>query len=105
MIIQIKLADTGYIDCLVEILQNSDLGKAYFSDYEREKNNSMRSLDFWFAQMRAKAPECRCGVPTVNAYNNIVIICHWRGKGKNETLHCNSSMQSLRRLHGETAFG
>lgn len=38
MIIQIKLADTGYIDCLVEILQNSDLGKAYFSDYEKAAN-------------------------------------------------------------------
>lgn len=38
MIIQIKFADMGYIDCLVEILQNSDLGKAYFSDYEKAAN-------------------------------------------------------------------
>ena len=38
MIIQIKFADMGYIDCLVEILQNSDLGKAYFSDYEKATN-------------------------------------------------------------------
>ena len=38
MIIQIKLADTEYIDYLVEILQDSDLGKAYFSDYEKAAN-------------------------------------------------------------------
>lgn len=33
----IQLADTKYIDSCVEILQNSDLGKAYFSDYEKAK--------------------------------------------------------------------
>ena len=38
MIIHIKLADMKYIDNLVEILQNSDLGKAYFSDYEKATN-------------------------------------------------------------------
>ena len=32
---QIKLAEIQYIDSCVEILQNSDLGKAYFSDYEK----------------------------------------------------------------------
>ena len=35
MVIQIKLADMKYIDSCVEILQNSDLGKAYFSDHEK----------------------------------------------------------------------
>lgn len=38
MIIHIKLANMKYIDNLVEILQNSDLGKAYFSDYEKATN-------------------------------------------------------------------
>ena len=35
MNIHIKAADINYIDSCVEILQNSDLGKAYFSDYEK----------------------------------------------------------------------
>jgi ribosomal protein S18 acetylase RimI-like enzyme len=35
MVIQIKLADMKYIDSCVEILQNSDLGKAYFSDHKK----------------------------------------------------------------------
>ena len=35
MIIHIQLADTKHIDNLVEILQNSDLGKVYFSDHEK----------------------------------------------------------------------
>ena len=35
MVIQIKLADIKYIDSCVEILQNSDLGKAYFSDHKK----------------------------------------------------------------------
>ena len=35
MITHIKLADMKYIDSCVEILQNSDLGKAYFSDHEK----------------------------------------------------------------------
>ncbi len=35
MIMQIKLADIRYIDSCVEILQNSDLGKTYFSDCEK----------------------------------------------------------------------
>ncbi|MBR5088916.1 MAG: GNAT family N-acetyltransferase [Ruminiclostridium sp.] len=35
MVIQIKLADMKYIDSCVEILQNSDLGKRYFSDHEK----------------------------------------------------------------------
>ena len=38
MFINIKLADTWHIDCCVKILQNSDLGKAYFNDYEKAKN-------------------------------------------------------------------
>ena len=38
MIIHIKPADTKHIDSLVEILQKSDLGKAYFSDYEKATN-------------------------------------------------------------------
>ena len=38
MIINIKLADTQHIVSCVEILQNSDLGKVYFSDYEKAKN-------------------------------------------------------------------
>ncbi len=35
MVIQIKLADMKYIDSCVEILQYSDLGKAYFSDHKK----------------------------------------------------------------------
>ena len=35
MDIHIQLADSKYIDCCVEILQNSDLGKAYFSDHKK----------------------------------------------------------------------
>ena len=35
MVIQIKLADMKCIDSCVEILQNSDLGKAYFSDHKK----------------------------------------------------------------------
>ena len=38
MVIQIKLADMKYIDSCVEILQKSDLGKAYFSDHEKAAN-------------------------------------------------------------------
>ncbi|MBR5301706.1 MAG: GNAT family N-acetyltransferase [Clostridia bacterium] len=38
MIIHIELADTKHMDSLVEILQNSDLGKAYFSAYEKAAN-------------------------------------------------------------------
>ena len=37
----IRLADMTYIDSCVEILQNSDLGKVYFSD--REKASGMLS--------------------------------------------------------------
>ena len=33
--VHIKLADKRYIDSCVEILQNSDLGKAYFSDQKK----------------------------------------------------------------------
>ncbi len=35
MNIHIKAADMKYIDSCVEILQKSDLGKAYFSDYRK----------------------------------------------------------------------
>ena len=35
MNIHIMAADTKYIDSCVEILQKSDLGKAYFSDYRK----------------------------------------------------------------------
>ena len=35
MDIHIQLANMNYIDSCVEILQNSDLGKAYFSDQEK----------------------------------------------------------------------
>ncbi|MBP1532838.1 MAG: GNAT family N-acetyltransferase, partial [Ruminococcus sp.] len=35
MNIHIQPADMKYIDSCVDILQNSDLGKAYFSDYEK----------------------------------------------------------------------
>ena len=35
MDIHIQLANMNYIDSCVEILQNSDLGKAYFSDHEK----------------------------------------------------------------------
>ena len=38
MTTHIKLADVKYIDSCVEILQNSDLGKAYFSDHEKAAN-------------------------------------------------------------------
>lgn len=38
MIKDIRIADTKYIDSCVEILQNSDLGEAYFSDYEKAAN-------------------------------------------------------------------
>ena len=33
--IHIQLADMKYIDSCIEILQNSDLGKAYFCDHEK----------------------------------------------------------------------
>ena len=32
--IHIQLANMKYTDSCIEILQNSDLGRAYFSDYE-----------------------------------------------------------------------
>ena len=38
MDIHIQLADMKYIDSCIEILQNSDLGKAYFSDHEKAAN-------------------------------------------------------------------
>ena len=38
MIIKIKVAELLHIDSCVEILQNSDLGKVYFGDYEKAKN-------------------------------------------------------------------
>ena len=38
MIIDIRIADTKDIDNCVDILQNSDLGKVYFSDYEKATN-------------------------------------------------------------------
>ena len=36
--IHIQLADMQFIDSCIEILQNSDLGRAYFSDYEKAAN-------------------------------------------------------------------
>ena len=38
MDINIRLADTQHIESCVNILQNSDLGKAYFCDYEKATN-------------------------------------------------------------------
>lgn len=38
MDMNIRLADVQHIDSCVNILQHSDLGKAYFSDYEKAKN-------------------------------------------------------------------
>ena len=38
MNIHIQLADMKYIDSCIEILQNSNLGKAYFSDHEKATN-------------------------------------------------------------------
>ena len=38
MNIHIQLADMKYIDSCIEILQNSDLGKAYFSNHEKATN-------------------------------------------------------------------
>ena len=37
MNINIKMAEMKHIDICVEILQNSDLGKVYFSDYANFK--------------------------------------------------------------------
>ena len=36
--IHIQLANMKYTDSCIEILQNSDLGRAYFSDYEKAAN-------------------------------------------------------------------
>ena len=36
--IHILLADMKYIDSCIEILQNSDLGKAYFSNHQKAAN-------------------------------------------------------------------
>ena len=36
--IHIQLADMKYIDSCIEILQNSDLGKVYFSDHQKAAN-------------------------------------------------------------------
>jgi ribosomal protein S18 acetylase RimI-like enzyme len=38
IMIHIESADMKYIDSCAEILQNSDLGKVYFSDYEKATN-------------------------------------------------------------------
>ena len=38
MNIHIRLAEIKYIDSCIEILQNSDLGKAYFSNHEKATN-------------------------------------------------------------------
>lgn len=38
MIVHIQPADAKHIENLVEILQNSDLGTVYFSDYEKAAN-------------------------------------------------------------------
>ena len=36
--IHILLADMKYIDSCIDVLQKSDLGRAYFSDYEKAAN-------------------------------------------------------------------
>ena len=36
--IHIQLANMKYTDSCIEILQNSDLGREYFSDYEKAAN-------------------------------------------------------------------
>ena len=38
MDIHIQLADMKYLDSCIDILQNSDLGRAYFSDHEKATN-------------------------------------------------------------------
>jgi len=45
MNIHIQLADMNYIDSCIEILQNSDLGKAYFSNHEKAADMLTYAVD------------------------------------------------------------
>ena len=45
MIVNIQLADTQHIVSCVEILQNSELGKAYFSDEKKTKDMLQHAVE------------------------------------------------------------